>query len=171
MRRTAVGLLLALALAASLALAGNARAGNSINSQSCQQDGWQLLFRPDLSAFSNDGDCVSYGAAGGTYIQSNITITPTLFSADDPICYGIGFTEVCRGFIVTGQALDPNSTVTVSLTGDLGPISQTMPVNADGTYWVAWRFSCHAEVFVSATGTSLLGVPLSVGPQTILPVC
>lgn len=45
------------------ALAGG---GNSANVQLCQKNGWMNLVRSDGTAFRNQGDCVSYGAQGGT---------------------------------------------------------------------------------------------------------
>ena len=40
--------------------------GNSANAKSCQKKGWMELVRSDGTAFRNQGDCVSYGAQGGT---------------------------------------------------------------------------------------------------------
>jgi len=53
---------LVLGLGAATALAGG---GNSDNAQLCQQSGWAGLVRLDGTAFTNQGDCVSYGAQGG----------------------------------------------------------------------------------------------------------
>jgi len=46
--------------------AGAAKGGNGENAQACQKNGWQSLFRPDGSPFADEGECVSYGAHGGT---------------------------------------------------------------------------------------------------------
>src|SRR5262245_7261839 len=54
---------LALAIGAATAVAGG---GNSANAQMCQQNGWMNLARADGTAFTNAGDCTSYGAQGGT---------------------------------------------------------------------------------------------------------
>ena len=173
MRRFAAGLLLAFTLAAALGLAGEARADtNSTNAQLCQQGGWETLLRPDMTAFTNSGDCTSYGATGGSYVSPGLTITSTFFSPDDPICYGIGDYERCRGFIVSGAALDPTSTVTIIFNSWwIGLITQYVPVNPDGTVWVAWRFSCHAGGTVWASGTSASGLPVNPDPEVIVPVC
>ena len=39
--------------------------GNSANAKLCQKNGWMNLLASDGTAFSNQGDCVSYGAQGG----------------------------------------------------------------------------------------------------------
>jgi hypothetical protein len=54
---------LAVAIGAATAIADG---GNSENAHACQQDGWVNLVRSDGTAFSNQGDCVSYGAQGGS---------------------------------------------------------------------------------------------------------
>jgi len=54
---------LLLGVGAATALAGG---GNSENAQLCQKDGWAALARSDGTSFVNQGDCVSYGAQGGT---------------------------------------------------------------------------------------------------------
>jgi hypothetical protein len=59
------------ALGAGVASA-TAGGGNSAAAKSCQHGGWQSLVRMDQSAFTNQGDCVSYAAEGGTLT------TPTL---------------------------------------------------------------------------------------------
>ena len=40
--------------------------GNSANAKLCQKDGWKQWVRTDQTAFTNQGDCVSYGAHAGT---------------------------------------------------------------------------------------------------------
>ena len=42
-----------------------AEPGNSLNAKACQQGGWENVVRADQSAFSDQGDCVSYAARGG----------------------------------------------------------------------------------------------------------
>ncbi len=54
---------LALGVGAATAIAAG---GNSANAHLCQQNGWMNLVRSDGTGFSNAGDCVSYGAQGGT---------------------------------------------------------------------------------------------------------
>jgi hypothetical protein len=47
-----------------------AKGGNSANAKLCQKGGWQNLFQSDGSGFASEGDCVSYGAHGGTIFTS-----------------------------------------------------------------------------------------------------
>lgn len=44
--------------------------GNSANAHACQKGGWESLARAEDpgTAFSNQGECVSYGAQGGTIV-------------------------------------------------------------------------------------------------------
>jgi len=53
----------ALAVASS---AGAAAGGNRDAAHACQDGGWQQLVRADQTPFTNEGDCVSYAAHGGT---------------------------------------------------------------------------------------------------------
>jgi hypothetical protein len=64
-RLVSVSLVLAsaLALSASIALAGG---GNSAQAKSCQKGGWTEWVRADQTPFTNQGNCVSYAAQGGT---------------------------------------------------------------------------------------------------------
>ena len=54
---------LAVAVSTSVAIA-SADTGNSANAKLCQKDGWQKWVRADQTAFTNEGDCVSYAAKG-----------------------------------------------------------------------------------------------------------
>jgi len=47
--------------------AGAAKGGNSANAKNCQGKGWTQLVTSAGGNFKNQGDCVSYGAKGGTY--------------------------------------------------------------------------------------------------------
>ena len=58
-----LGAAFALTVGATTATAGG---GNSANAKPCQKDGWKQLVRVDQTAFTNQGDCVSYAAQGGT---------------------------------------------------------------------------------------------------------
>jgi hypothetical protein len=46
--------------------ASAAAAANDANAKLCQKNGWQSWVRADQTPFLNPGDCVSYGAHGGT---------------------------------------------------------------------------------------------------------
>ena len=62
-----------MALVVCVAAAGPAAAakgGNSDNAKRCQKGGWQSLFDATGERFVNQGDCVSYGAQGGTLYTS-----------------------------------------------------------------------------------------------------
>jgi hypothetical protein len=65
--RLILGLSVALALTLGVSTA-SAGGGNSANAQACQQGGWQHLTRADGTSFTNQGDCVSYAAQGGTLV-------------------------------------------------------------------------------------------------------
>jgi hypothetical protein len=65
MKRIALALCVGLALAVGVATAA---ASNSDAAHACQNGGWQNLVRTDGTVFSNQGDCVSYGAHGGTLV-------------------------------------------------------------------------------------------------------
>lgn len=71
---TGVALLVALSMS-SVASAGG---GNSANAKLCQKNGWINLVRTDGSTFAGDGDCVSYGAQGGTLLPK-----PTCFAGSE----------------------------------------------------------------------------------------
>jgi hypothetical protein len=58
-----------------IAIGSAAAAGNSANAKACQKGGWQNLVRDDGTAFANQGECVSYGAQGGT-------LTPPVLDSD-----------------------------------------------------------------------------------------
>ena len=64
-----IAAVLALVVAAVAATpAGATAGGNSANAKRCQDDGWKTLYRGDGSTFANQGDCVSYGAKGNTFL-------------------------------------------------------------------------------------------------------
>ena len=59
--------LAALPMTATASPGNNGGPGNSGAAQQCKQGGWQSLVRvEDGSGFGNQGECVSYGAQGGT---------------------------------------------------------------------------------------------------------
>lgn len=77
-----VSLSLAAPWAATLAKPGG---GNSANANACQKGGWATLARQESPtvAFQNQGECVSYGAQGGTLVPIS-TPTPTVSISFDP---------------------------------------------------------------------------------------
>jgi len=75
--------LVAVSIACVTAAAGlAAEGGNSENAHLCQSGGWQEWVQADRSPFANQGDCVSYGAQGGT-------LTPVA-SAAQLLCESFG---------------------------------------------------------------------------------
>jgi hypothetical protein len=46
--------------------AAAASGGNSANAKLCQMGGWQSLYTSNFGTFSNEGQCTSYAAHGGT---------------------------------------------------------------------------------------------------------
>jgi hypothetical protein len=74
----------ALTVGVTTATAGNGNGGNSDAAKRCQKGGWKTLVRSeDGSSFANQGDCVSYGARGGT-------LTPDRFSDSRALCASVG---------------------------------------------------------------------------------
>ena len=108
---------LALAVGAATASAGG---GNSANAKLCQKNGWKSLTRSDGTTFNNQGECVSYGAKGGTISQVA------------PITTYLAIASACpqlAGYSVRGTGFTPNHAITFTATG-LGP---TGSVGAIGT--------------------------------------
>jgi hypothetical protein len=66
--RVALPCVLALVAVVWLAPAALADEGNSENAKACQKGGWALLTTSSGESFANQGDCVSYGAQGGTLV-------------------------------------------------------------------------------------------------------
>src|SRR5215471_2856388 len=58
--------------------------GNSENAQLCQKNGWATLARSDGTAFNNQGDCVSYGAQGGTLFHVYVFTTELNGANENP---------------------------------------------------------------------------------------
>jgi hypothetical protein len=71
MRKLGTALVLSGVLALSAGASAANAGGNTANAKSCQKDGWKSLIRADVAAFANQGDCVSYGAQGGTPVPNN----------------------------------------------------------------------------------------------------
>jgi hypothetical protein len=69
--RTVLALSAVLALSIGVATATAGNAGNAANANLCQKNGWQNLFRTDGIGFASQGDCVSYGAQGGTILTQS----------------------------------------------------------------------------------------------------
>jgi hypothetical protein len=87
-RRLAIVVVLSALLTFAVGAAPAAAAGgNSGNAKLCQKNGWKSLVRSDGTPFANQGDCVSYGAQGGTP-SPPAPVTPD--SPDALLCQSLG---------------------------------------------------------------------------------
>ena len=144
--------ILATVLAVVPLAASAAGPANSV-AQSCQQGGYQHLYRSDGTGFLNAGDCVSYVALGGRFLRvgssPSLTITFNAGDAD----YSV---------VVTGSDLQPGSSVWlyVYLT-DRSSAQQIGTVAADGTLTSRARtFSCGSVQSIQASGIAADGTPV-----------
>jgi hypothetical protein len=129
------GALVALA-APSAAMAG----GNSDTAHACQQNGWQTVVRQDGTSFANQGDCVSYGAHGGTLKNkptppATQAVSAPVFNIDTKTCsvtvpYTAGIDTILYG--VNGQPETP-ITHDVTVTGGLDGATGTAP-----QFWIGY---------------------------------
>jgi hypothetical protein len=109
--------------------AAAAKGGNSENAKRCQKGGWQSLFDANGGRFANQGDCVSYGAQGGTLYTS----------AGQAVCETFGGTFVpdgallwtCNGYAYPAGSDPLESACTTD--GGVGFISLVLGERADGT--------------------------------------
>ena len=112
--------------------AAAAKGGNSDNAKRCQKGGWRSLFDATGERFVNQGDCVSYGAQGGTLYTS----------AGQAVCQAFGGTYVpdggdgtllwqCNGYAYPAGAVPLNRACTTD--GGVGFISLVLGDRADGT--------------------------------------
>ena len=63
----AAALVVSLSVGVAPATAGG---GNSANAKACQKGGWMNLQGSDGTQFANQGECVSFGAHGGTIVAT-----------------------------------------------------------------------------------------------------
>lgn len=122
-RRGIATVLLFLAIGLTLALgAGSAVAdGNSGAAHACQHGGYLTLQQSDGSAFTNQSDCVSYAAGGGTLYAPALTTSLDPVHRLEPVTYSV------TGF-------HANSLVTLSFTTQAGNHlnQQTFTTDASG---------------------------------------
>ena len=107
-------------LALALGSAASAGGGNSGVAHLCQQGGWQTLTTTEGTFFRNQGDCVSYGARGGTLLEGTGCF---IVDADDPANYSTsslggvaaaavdGDTLIVEGVCVGSTTLDESLTI------------------------------------------------------------
>jgi hypothetical protein len=108
-RKALVGFVVIASVVSALALSGGALAakgGNSANAKLCQKGGWQNLMDANGAAFTNQDQCVGYGAGGGAiYALAQIEVTAT-----DPQPAPDGFSVSTSGF-----GLEPTTLVTTTI--------------------------------------------------------
>jgi hypothetical protein len=180
-RGVRVGLLLALTstlFASLLVLSSSALAGgdNSDNAKLCHKHGWMNLVRSDGSAFEGQGDCVSYGAQGGTLVPSSTT-TCTAGSEDfsGDARYSTP-TEFSGGTIDTGGAIavvgDNWTSTTLTpgthllFSGSLVSSSQLSFTNAVGSVQLDAQPN---DAFYDITLTAYDAADTPVGTETATP--
>ena len=101
-----VTVVLSLAVAASLGVtsATAANGGNSANAKLCQKGGWMNVQGSDATQFGNQGECVSFGAHGGTIVPK-----PTCTAGSDNFSDDAEFsqpTTFAGGTIDTSYGVD-----------------------------------------------------------------
>jgi hypothetical protein len=159
LRLSTVMMLLILA-ALALPLSAGAK-GNSVNAKLCQKGGWEELKREDGTRFSNQGDCVSYGARGGTPLQLDPRIEITFRSTSHP--------DYCLVDVAI-RDLEPETNYTVEnwigasgvITSNYGSTSVTTDSsgNANYTPYSFFQHNRYAEARIT-------DIPLSSGPVPI----
>lgn len=131
------GALVALTLSVGVGTAA-AGGGNSDAAKACQKGGWQTLIRQDGTAFTNTGDCVSYGARGGALVPEGShlitfdelpvgTLITTQYASDGVLFSGI------PGPVIANDGANPTSPVLSPGAGFSGTIDIEFVSPADGT--------------------------------------
>jgi hypothetical protein len=131
------GALVALTLSVGVGTAA-AGGGNSDAAKACQKGGWQTLVRQDGTAFTNTGDCVSYGAHGGALVPEGShlitfdefpvgTLITTQYASDGVLFSGT------PGPFISNDAANPTSPVLSPGAGFSGTLDIEFVSPADGT--------------------------------------
>jgi hypothetical protein len=136
MKRTALVLCAGLALAVGV---GTATAGgNSDVAHACQQGGWQNYVRADGTGFNNQGECVSYGAQGGSLKKKPLVtnVSEPTFNYNVKTCsvtvpYTPGLDTRLYG--VNGYSQDTPITHDVTITAGLEGVNGTAP-----QFWIGY---------------------------------
>jgi hypothetical protein len=123
--------LVALTVALSVGVAtASAGGGNSANAHLCQKGGWMDLQGSDGTRFANQGECVSFGAHGGTIVAippPPPSITMSFTPTSDP--------DFCN-ITANLSHFDPNTQYSITFTGHQGAAQQTFgpfTVSTDST--------------------------------------
>jgi hypothetical protein len=162
-RRSAAGIILPALAAAALMCSGVAWAGggNSQSAERCQHGGWETLVRSDHSLFTNQGECVSYAARGGTLHQ----LASLTLSIEKVDCFNVRL-------IATGFGLKPGSFVSIYLNDrlvfeDYGQVEADGTISTDGGgFWGG--LEGHT---VTATATTAEGETITSPPIVVPPYC
>jgi hypothetical protein len=122
-------------------------AGNSANANACQKGGWQDWVREDGTAFTNQGECVSYAAQGGTLAEPAPAVLVRAYTNLDGVAgFGSGDVEIAR-------LTDDNRDGIVSA-GDVVTLGQ-YPRDFAGTVFGTFGVTTHVV-------NSVVGVPTAV---------
>ena len=155
MGRGALALLAASVFCLSQVAVASAGGGNSANAKLCQHGGWQTLYNSITGAgFSNDGACVSYGAAGGEYSSLQWTATVS----------GGSVTMSLSGFgLLPGSEWGYNGSYS-GPGGTFFGLEGLGFVSSDGTIsGPSVTAPCGDNLSVSAHATTSRGAPISTG--------
>lgn len=90
-----------------------APAGNSANAHACQKGGWETLARSEdpYTPFGSQGECVSFGAQGGSIVQHTPVVSnPTVIASMAYVVDVFGGSYCVSQISATGFA--PNTTYT-----------------------------------------------------------
>ena len=163
LRRAGVALAVLATLVSAFVFAGGALAakgGNSANAKLCQQGGWHGLMDSTTTPFSNEDQCVSYGAhSGAIYALASIEVELCANQAFDGICVS-----------TSGFGLKPTTIVATPLLKNGAPVlTDFLIVQADGTVGAPpinfFEAPCVAGNIYSATGSGTSADSLST-PKT-----
>ena len=124
--------------------------GNSPNAHACQDGGWRQLTTSTGQPFSNEGECTSYAAKGGT-LQPKATLT-------------VSFSQ--GQVVVNGTGLQPGATVFLCVTDKCSPliVGQVAP---DGTFSGSRFLGCSSGSVplvaesTTASGSTIVSSPFS----------
>jgi hypothetical protein len=106
--RLVLALCAVFALTVGVAAATADQGGNSANAQACQQGGWMNLQGSDGTQFANQGQCVSFGAQGGTIVP----IPPSVVTVSVTPNATLGFCNVTANL----SHFAPNTAYTLAVT-------------------------------------------------------
>jgi hypothetical protein len=155
-------------LVAALLVSGSAladRGGNAANAKLCQKGGWQKVMSSSAASFTNQDECVSYGAHGGAiYALARLQVEPCASQAFDGLCVS-----------TSGFGLAPTTFVTTPLLKNGTAVTtEFLIVQANGTVSGSpvahFEAPCVAGNVYSATATGISADSLSTPTVAGIPV-